>query len=390
MDIAEFQQTLATAKFTPIEDLENRPVFILGPDSYHAAERKHFLNRNLHNIVAYIDDFLQGEDDSGVPYWSFDRLSREISGYMKSNPVALDFSSKPQTSKIFREKCEAIHLPCFDFTVAQLQFNNTYAVYETAQDYRQKTLDNLDRFMAFMGRLDDELSKKTLFNNLMFRLTGERKFVHQAYTDFLQEYFSVPSSENLTFAVGTKEHLVDCGAYHGTVIDKLLNLTGNQYQSITAFEPDPDNFRVISEKHGKRQRTRILNQATGKEKGQILFLRTGTMGSRIVPQGTPGASPVDIVRLDDCVDKCTFLKMDIEGAEPYTLTGGGGVIARERPRMAICTYHYATDFLEAFSIIDEICPGYHFRVRQHCPSYYYDLVLYASPLPGNQPLAHCA
>lgn len=49
--------------------------------------------------------------------------------------------------------------------------------------------------------------------------------------------------------------------------------------------------------------------------------------------------------------------------------------------MAICVYHYAQDLLDIVEQLDKLVEGYHFRLRQHSPGHYYDLVLYASPSP---------
>jgi hypothetical protein len=43
------------------------------------------------------------------------------------------------------------------------------------------------------------------------------------------------------------------------------------------------------------------------------------------------------------LDRVDFVKMDIEGAERHALAGASEMIARHRPRMAICVYHLSDD-----------------------------------------------
>jgi hypothetical protein len=111
-------------------------------------------------------------------------------------------------------------------------------------------------------------------------------------------------------------------------------------------------------------------------------METGTMGSHI---GRHGSTIIQTTKLDDELEKLTFLKMDVEGFEVKTLEGASSLIAAQRPRIAACVYHYANDLIDVFTQIDKTVDNYHFRLRQHHGSYYYDLVLYASPVEGSQP-----
>ena len=43
-------------------------------------------------------------------------------------------------------------------------------------------------------------------------------------------------------------------------------------------------------------------------------------------------------------EKCDFIKMDIEGAEPDALLGGIGILQRRKPKISVCTYHNENDY----------------------------------------------
>ena len=50
----------------------------------------------------------------------------------------------------------------------------------------------------------------------------------------------------------------------------------------------------------------------------------------------------------------------------------------------------ALDLLDVIDHIDQCADGYHYRLRQHSHTYYYDLVLYASPISGSGPVPWAA
>lgn len=119
-------------------------------------------------------------------------------------------------------------------------------------------------------------------------------------------------------------------------------------------------------------------KAISNEQTTLRFEETGTVSSHVSPDG--GIS-VATTRLDDELEKLTLLKLDIEGFEARALEGASHLIRTQLPRMAICVYHYAQDLLDIVEQLDKLVEGYHFRLRQHSPGHYYDLVLYASPSP---------
>ena len=90
---------------------------------------------------------------------------------------------------------------------------------------------------------------------------------------------------------------------------------------------------------------------------------------------------VEVAPLDELVPggRATYLKFDIEGAEPDALNGAAQTIARNRPVLAVCLYH-AQDHLwtlpvQTAALVGE---GYEFHLRRYCADIFEE-VLYAVP-----------
>ncbi len=84
-----------------------------------------------------------------------------------------------------------------------------------------------------------------------------------------------------------------------------------------------------------------------------------------------------MVKLDDFLDeKISFIKMDIEGAELLALKGARLCIRKYKPKLAICLYHKALDFLEITNYVKELVPEYTVSIRKHSKGIY-GTVLYA-------------
>jgi hypothetical protein len=112
--------------------------------------------------------------------------------------------------------------------------------------------------------------------------------------------------------------------------------------------------------------------------------------NRISSVSADGGTIIETVCLDDEVSKATFLKMDVEGFETEALKGARRLLTSQRPRAAICVYHYSDCLLRVMEQFDASVENYHFRLRQHFGGYYYDVVLYASPVKGAEPPALAA
>ncbi|MGI8525058.1 MAG: FkbM family methyltransferase [Pseudolabrys sp.] len=87
----------------------------------------------------------------------------------------------------------------------------------------------------------------------------------------------------------------------------------------------------------------------------------------------------DAVSLDHYLEgeRVTFLKADVEGMEMALLKGAETMIRRDRPKLAICVYHYPSDLPDIANRLAAWVPEYKFALRHHSPQQM-ETVLYCS------------
>lgn len=362
-----------------IEGYEDRPIFILSSRSSMVATHGAGVIAHANNVVAIVGDNLLDGTTLGVPGWCQERFVNESRSYPRA--LAIDFSTDPGERGRNRRLCKLAGVEMVDSTLV-FAHCGLHAVYEPVRAYRQHTLARIDDFLHIADRLDDEFSVFTLYSNILYRLTYQHDYLEPIWATPSNEYFS-SFADASTFQLGQKEHFCDCGAYQGPVVKRFLDATGYRYESITAFEPDGINYDKLSGMVSPlTPNFRTVKKAVSNKNEDLYFHQTGTMGSYVTPRGD---ICISATRLDDELENLTFLKMDIEGFEAKALEGASRLISTQRPRMAICVYHYALDLLDVMTQLDKLVDGYHFRLRQHSCFAYYDLVLYASPVAGTAP-----
>lgn len=357
----------------------NAPVFLFGLGDLLGRMHGPALLTRLTRPIACIGN--PPDPTITLPHWSAaDFVAR---AHTETGAIAIDFSSSREGRLRTRQLCASAGIPLHDCIPVLAAFDFP-GVYELVRDYREKTFARLDDFLAIGTRLADPESRNCLYSNLLFRLTYDRDWLLHSATPSAEEYFS-PYVAPRTFRLGSREHFCDCGAFRGPIVARFLAETGWQYQSITAFEPDRENYAALAQLHDMPiPRFNPVNKAVSSRRQTLRLVETGTVSSYI---GAEGNAITQTARLDDELEHLSFLKMDVEGFEAKTLHGATRLLATQRPRVAACVYHYAHDLLDVVGALDQHAEGYNLRLRQHNPNYFYDLVLYASPEPGLDPAA---
>lgn len=224
-------------------------------------------------------------------------------------------------------------------------------------------IDNLKKDIELVRNLEyaDDKSYYVLSTVLLFRLTGIKNYLFQ-HIDRLTDMYFDPKIITY-FRKDWYEVFVDCGAYIGDTVKKIMNIKGARVKRIYAFEPQAENYaKLVQNTRNSTETVRTYNAACGNRSG-----RSGFSGQALGGHFMEGAeNKVDIQTIDDIVErKVTFIKMDIEGAEKEAIEGARRILERDKPVLALSVYHKLEDIYQIQTCIAEMGLGYHFLLRHY-------------------------
>lgn len=174
---------------------------------------------------------------------------------------------------------------------------------------------------------------------------------------------------------------VDCGAFDGDTVSEFIKGKGVGFAQIVAIEPDPANCKALQTRvtnlpQETQNKILIIQSAAGSQDSMVTFNATGTAGSSI----GEGSYQVQSTPLDELVGqyKPTYIKMDIEGAEPEALLGSRQIIKKDAPVLAICLYHTQEHLWQIPLLIRSLSDQYSFYLRRYADECW-EIVMYAVP-----------
>ena len=138
---------------------------------------------------------------------------------------------------------------------------------------------------------------------------------------------------------------------------------GSKYKRIYAYELTPKTYQKLRKNLASYQNIVLRNVGVADKDGSMpmLNIEGSEAGNRLI-QG--GNFMMPVVALDnDIKEDITFIKMDIENAEPAALAGAQNHIKRSHPKLAISLYHSLSHLLEIPTLIHNIDPSYKFYFR---------------------------
>lgn len=192
-----------------------------------------------------------------------------------------------------------------------------------------------------------------------------------------QEQYFIPE---VLEAIKYPLYIIDGGAYRGELLHSMLH-NKLQLKKWYCFEPDSENYCLLkkqAQRNHLNEEQICVKKGLWSENGRLYFESGNDTTSRIVPYET--SNYVEVVSIDEFIgmEKCNFIKMDIEGSELAALRGGINIIKRERPILAISIYHSIKDYWEIPKFLMQELEKYKYYVRHHaliCN----ETVLYAIP-----------
>jgi len=241
-------------------------------------------------------------------------------------------------------------------------------------DLPSRALAVSDRIRAGFKLFEGDLESETLFlQQLRLRLHGT--FECLAPPAAGEQYFP-PFVQPLT-----DECFIDCGAFDGDTVRAFLGWNKGKFAKVVAFEPDPDNAGALRAFAKARPelvgRIEVRTDLIGDQTGQRRFNASGAADAAL---SDTGSLEVSGTTLDAALAGYapTFIKMDIEGEELAALRGSRGIIAQNRPILAICAYHLQNHLWEVPLLMATLLDNARLGMVSHFRDGF-DTVCYAVP-----------
>lgn len=198
-------------------------------------------------------------------------------------------------------------------------------------------------------------------------------------TTFLLEQYRY---KNLV-KIGDGDVCIDAGACLG---DTAMYFVQNGAKHVYSFEIDKSNITLMEttlKRFKMEDKVTIVNEAISDTEGKTFFTPTpdnigaGKIGAKVDKTSLPVAmTTIDAFCKKNGVEP-TFIKMDVEGAEPEALKGAQETLRKYRPKCAVCIYHTWEHRWKIPLLLRDLVEDYDFYVKKSQP--YAETVLFANP-----------
>lgn len=199
-------------------------------------------------------------------------------------------------------------------------------------------------------------------------------------------YFCLPE-----FSATFEDTFVDAGAFVGDSTEKFIWENLGTFKHIYAFEPGKKQFVALTKRMDRlkdewaydEDKVTLVNAGLGAQNSEMscTFVEDFPIRHGLIDCNTEDSNKseqkIPVYSLDEFLngERVSFLKVDIEGMEMDFLKGAQNTILENKPKIAICIYHYPSDLYEVAEYIRKLVPEYKFAMRQHAPIFG-DFVLY--------------
>jgi FkbM family methyltransferase len=250
-----------------------------------------------------------------------------------------------------------------------------------ARQYIPDLVTDLPRYTRLVSRLSwDAESIDTLIAVIAGRLALDESLLYPVSRKGVPQWF-----DSCFFEKNPRHNMVDGGAFDGDTISSFIRENGNEFVSITGFEPDKALALLAKAKHSNDSRVRIVPAGLSDRHGNAQFSQTNlTNGTfNFEASDTAGYGEcVSVTTIDASVSSpVTYLKLDVEGNEERALLGARRCLMVDRPKVAVAVYHRAADIHRIPGLLSELTEGYRFLLR-HYTETSFETVLYAAPFNG--------
>ena len=334
--------------------LEHSPLSIVLYGMGNAADRvlDELARRKIRVAgVMASDDFVRYQDFRGFTVKKESELQRELGGFT----VALCFGSSLPDVMDHIYAVAARH---------DLLVPNIPVVGDVLMDDGFIAEHRADMAHAY-SLLADERSRAVFKGALDFTYTGRIEYLREIESDKDEAFRELLCLKD--------ESYLDLGAYRGDTVDEFLRYTDG-YRSITAVEPNPKNYRKLSEHIAHLDNAAALNAGIADAVGTMTV---GKKAGRMPVLGVPDGIEVAVTTVDALDLSPTYIKVDIEGMESAMLRGAERTLRQYKPKLNLAAYHRTGDFFSLINRLHEINPAYRIYLRKHPYIPCWDLNIYA-------------
>ena len=232
-------------------------------------------------------------------------------------------------------------------------------------------------------RLADAVSRETFASVLNYKLSGKLSYLQACTTNRTEDLRTI-------FSFGREETYLDLGAYNGDTVQEFLQLTHGRYKKIIALEPDPKNFKKLTDfvrqnelKHITCLQAGVWNdcgslELNGKGGRQSTFweadrsgFATQNLSQTCSMKKKVKKQQVNVVSVDAVLgnDHADYMKFDVEGVEKEALEGAAGHLVPDGngalPKLLVAAYHHDEDLFALPLLLWKLQPEYKIYLRKH-------------------------
>ncbi len=220
--------------------------------------------------------------------------------------------------------------------------------------------DHKENFDAVEKMLSDDFSKKAYRNTILFKLTGDPKYLWEIESDKAKDMVSL-----IPFQKG--DVYLDLGAYDGDTALEWDTLFPD-HGKIIAVEPNHKTYRKLVENCKDIPQIVPLEAAAWNQKEELSF--SGKSG-RSAAVSECGKTKVQGMPPDEMTSDAAFIKYDVEGAEKEAIEGSRRLISEEKASLCISAYHRTEDLYAIPLQVKEMQQNYkvYFRHSPYIPAW---------------------
>lgn len=203
--------------------------------------------------------------------------------------------------------------------------------------------------------------------------------------DFVVKQYEYEQN-NVTIKAMPGDVVIDAGACWGDTALYFSHVTGSKGR-VFSFEFVPSNIEVfftnLNLNSSLKHNIELVERPIWSQSGLDIYFTNNGPSSRVSMNEFAGYyGKTTTLSIDDLVKEKTlstvdFIKMDIEGAEPYALKGAESTLIAYKPKLAISIYHSLEHFSSILKYIQSLNLGYKFYLK-HATVHAQETILFAT------------